>query len=336
MRRREFIAGLLVAATTGRAQAQQSAKVYHIAIVHPSEPVAELTETGTARFAALFKELRGLGYVEGQNIVVERYSGAGRTQHYSELASEVVRKKPDLIFANTSRMVQNFKAATATIPIVGVMADPVPVGIVDSLARPGGNITGVCVDAGPEIWGKRLELLREVVPGISRVGFLAPRAVWEGPFGITAIAALRPAAERMGVSIIGPPLEGTLQEAEYRRVFDAMIEGHPDAVIVGDQTENLSNARLIVELAAKSRLPTIYPFREQVEAGGLMAYATDLLDLYRRAAGYVDQILKGAKPGEIPIYLAVKFELVVNVKAAKAIGLTIPPSLLLRANEVIE
>jgi putative ABC transport system substrate-binding protein len=119
-------------------------------------------------------------------------------------------------------------------------------------------------------------------------------------------------------------------------VFDAMIEGHPDAVIVGDQTENLSNARLIVELAAKSRLPTIYPFREQVEAGGLMAYATDLSSVYRRAAGYVDQILKGAKPGEIPIYLADRFELVVNLKAAKAIGLTIPPSLLLRANEVIE
>jgi putative ABC transport system substrate-binding protein len=333
MRRRELIAGLLLAATTGRAQAQQSAKVYHIAIVHPSAPVAELTETGTARFVALFKELRRLGYVEGQNILVERYSGAGRTQHYSELASEVVRKKPDLIFTNTSRMVQNFKAATATIPIVGLMADPVPMGIVDSLARPGGNITGVCVDAGLEIQGKRLELLREAVPGISRVGFLASRDVWENPLGI---AALRPAAERMGVSIIGPPLEGTLEEAEYRRVFDAMIEGHPDAVIVSDQTENSSNARLIVELAAKSRLPTIYPYREQVEAGGLMAYATDLSDLYRRAAGYVDQILKGAKPGEIPIYLAVKFELIVNVKAAKAIGLTIPPSLLLRANEVIE
>jgi putative ABC transport system substrate-binding protein len=333
MRRREFIAGSFVAATTGRAQAQRSAKVYHIAIVHPSAPVAELTETGTARFVALFTELRRLGYVEGQNIVVERYSGAGRTQHYSELASEVVRKKPDLIFTNTSRMVRNFKAATATIPIVGLMADPVPMGIVDSLARPGGNITGVCVDAGPEIQGKRLELLREAVPGMSRVGFLASRDVWENPLGI---AALRPAAERMRVSIIGPPLEGTLQEAEYRRVFDAMIEGHPDAVIVADQAENSSNARLIVELAAKSKLPTIYPYREQVEAGGLMAYATDLLDLYRRAAGYVDQILKGAKPGEIPIYLAVKFELVVNVKAAKAIGLTIPPSLLLRANEVIE
>jgi putative ABC transport system substrate-binding protein len=140
----------------------------------------------------------------------------------------------------------------------------------------------------------------------------------------------------MGVSIIGPPLEGILQEAEYRRVFDAMIQGRPDAVIVSDQVENQWNVRLIVEFAAKNRLPTIYPYREEVEAGGLMAYATDLLNIYRRAAGYVDQILKGAKPGEIPIYLAVKFELVVNVKAAEAIGLTIPPSVLLRADAVIE
>ena len=260
--------------------------------------------------------------------------GAGRTEHhYSDLANEVVRKKPDLILTISSRMVQNFKAATATIPIVGLMTDPVPLGIVDSLARPGGNITGVCSDAGPEILGKRLELLREAVPGISRAGFLASRGVWEGPSGI---AVLRPAAERMGVSIIGPPLEGILQEAEYRRVFDAMIQGRPDAVIVSDQVENQWNVRLIVEFAAKNRLPTIYPYREEVEAGGLMAYATDLLNIYRRAAGYVDQILKGAKPGEIPIYLAVKFELVVNVKAAEAIGLTIPPSVLLRADEVIE
>jgi len=295
--------------------------------------VADLSETGTPRFVAFFKELRRLGYVEGQNIVVERYSGAGRTEHYSELASEVVGQKPDLILTIRSRMVQHFKAATATIPVIGLMADPVPMGIVDSLARPGGNITGICTDSGPEVIGKRLELLREAVPRMSKAGFLASRRVWEGPFGI---AALQPAAERMGISIIGPPLEGALREAEYRRVFDVLRQSRPDAVIVGDQAENLTNARPIAELAAMSRLPTIYTYREQVDAGGLMEYAPDLLDIYRRAAGYVDQILKGAKPGEVPIYLADRFELVVNVKAAKAIGLTIPPSLLMRADEVIE
>jgi len=333
MRRREFLITLVLSATIPCAHAQQPGKLYRIAIVHPSAPLAEMTDTGNRRFSALFKELRRLGYAEGQNIVVERYSGAGRTEHYSELANEVVRHKPDLILTISSRMVVNFKAATTAIPIVGLMADPVTFGIVDSLAHPGGNITGISSDAGPEIWGKRLDLLREAAPGTSRVGFLASRSVWESPFGV---ASLGVAAERMGISLIGPPLEGTLQEQEYRRVFEAMLQGHADALIVSDQVENFTYRGLIVELAATSRLPTIYPYREQVEVGGLMAYAPDLLDVYRRAAGYVDQILKGTKAGEIPIYLAVKFNLVVNMKAAKAIGLTIPPSLLLRADEVIE
>jgi putative ABC transport system substrate-binding protein len=140
----------------------------------------------------------------------------------------------------------------------------------------------------------------------------------------------------MGISIIGPPLGGALQEPEYRRVFEAMLQDHGDALIVSDQGENLTNRRLIIELATTSGLPTIYPYREQVQVGGLMAYAPDLLDVYRRAAGYVDQVLKGTKAGEIPIYLAVKFDLVINMKAAKAIGLTIPPALLARADEVIE
>jgi putative ABC transport system substrate-binding protein len=144
------------------------------------------------------------------------------------------------------------------------------------------------------------------------------------------------AAQQLGISIIGPPLEGTLQEQEFRRVFDAMLQGHADALIVSDQAENFTYRKLIVELAATSGLPAIYPYREQVEVGGLMAYAPDLLDVYRRAASYVDQILKGTKAGEMPIYLAVKFDLVINMKVAKALGLTIPQALLLRADEVIE
>jgi putative tryptophan/tyrosine transport system substrate-binding protein len=335
MRRRQFITliGGAAAAWPLGARAQRPAEMHRLAIVHPSSPVADLTETGSARYRALFKELVRLGYVEGQTIAVERYSGEGRTEHYAELANEVVRRNPDLILATTSRMVLNFKAATATIPIVGLMADPVLFGIVKSLARPGGNITGVSTDAGPEIWGKRLELLREAVPGTSKVGFLASRAIWDSSFGM---AALRAPAERMKVSIIGPPLEGTIQDKEYQRVFEAWIQGRPDAIIVGDQGENLTYRRLIVELATKSRLPALYPYREHVEVGGLMAYATDLLDLYRRAAGYVGRILNGAKPAEIPIYLASKYELVINVKAAEAIGLTMPAALRALADEVIE
>jgi len=334
MRRREFVALIGGAATWPlAAQAQKSPEMRRLAIVNPANPVAELTETGNPRYVAFFKELRRLGYVEGKNIAVERYSGEGRTEHYAELASEVVSRNPDLILTNRSLLVLNFKAATSTIPIVGLMADPVRFGIVESLARPGGNITGVSTDAGLEIWGKRLDLLREAVPGISKVGYLASRGVWESPI---VMEALQGAAERMGISLIGPPLEGTLQEQEYRRVFEGFEQGHPDALIVGDQAENLTYRRIIIELAAKSGLPALYPYREQAEAGGLMAYAPDLLDLYRRAANNVRDILNGAKPSDIPVYLASKFELVINLKTAKALGLPISPSLLVRADEVIE
>ena len=209
MRRREFLITLVLSATMPSAHAEQPGKLYRIAIVHPSAPLAEMTDTGNRRFSALFKELRRLGYVEGQNVVIERYSGAGQTEHYSELANDVVRHKPDLILTISSRMVVNFKAATTAIPIVGLMADPVAFGIVESLAHPGGNITGISTDAGPEIMGKRLDLLREAAPGTSRAGFLASRFVWDSPFGA---ANLRVAAERMGISLIGPPLEGALQE----------------------------------------------------------------------------------------------------------------------------
>ena len=331
MKRREFLITLVLSATLQCAHAQQGRKLYRIAIVSPSAPAAEMTEAGSPVFGALFKELRRLGYVEGQNVQVERYSGAGRTE--PELATEVVRHNPDLILAFTSRMVLNFKVATTAIPIVGLMADPIAFGIVESLAHPGGNITGIVTDAGPEIWGKRLDLLREAAPGTSRVGFLAFRRSWETP---SWIGGLRVAAERMGISVIGPPLEEGIQEQEYRRVFAAMLQGHADALIVGDSGITFTYRKLIVELAEASGLPAIYPYREQAEAGGLMAYGPDLLDVHRLAAGYIDKILKGTKAGEIPIYLAVKFDLVVNMKAAKAIGLTIPPALLLRADEIIE
>ena len=331
MRRRDFIKVIAGSAVVWplAAQAQKSPEMHRLAIVHPSNPVAELTETGNRGYVAFFKELRQLGYVEGQNIAVERFSGEGRTEHYD---SKVVGRNPDLILTHTSRLVLNFKAATTTIPIVGLMADPVRFGIVESLARPGGNITGVSTDAGQEIWGKRLDLLREVVPGTSKVGYLASRWNWGSPI---AIAALQEAAKRMGISLIGPPLEGT-EEQEYRRVFEALTRSQPGALIVSDSAENLTYRRIITELAAKSGLPALYPYREQATAGGLMAYAPDLLDLYRRAANNVRDILNGAKPSDIPVYLASKFELVINLKTAKALGLPISPSLLVRADEVIE
>jgi ABC-type uncharacterized transport system substrate-binding protein len=336
MRRREFISLLGGAAVMWplAARAQQP-KRYRIAVVHPSHPVADMSEiTGLRHYLALFAELQRLGYVEGQNLIVERYSGEGRTERYAELVGDVVRLKPDVIFAASARLLQNFKSATATIPIVGLTADPVAYGLAANLAEPGGNITGISADAGLEVWGKRLELLRQAVPKLSTVGILNLRAARERP----QTAAIREATERHGISLRGPPLEANAQDAvaEYRRVFAAMQLEGVEALLVPDAPENLTHRRLIVELAQIGRLPAIYPWREAVEVGGFMAYTYNIVDLFRHAASIIDRILKGAKPGKIPFYQPTKFELVINLKTAKARGLNIPPGMLAIADEVIE
>jgi putative ABC transport system substrate-binding protein len=330
--RREFITLLGGAATWPlAARAQQPAKTHRIAIVHPSVSISEMNETGDhPYYPALFKELRRLGYVEGKNLVVARCSGEGREDRYPELCRDVVGTKPDVIVTSASRLVLSFKAATHTVPVVASMADPVPFGIVSSLAWPGGNITGVSVEAGLEIWGKRLQVLREAIPTASKVGFLGSRQIWDLP----QVAATREAAAQVGITLLGPPLE-SLQE-EYRRVVGAMARERVDGIIIGDQLEHVTYRRLIIDLADNARLPTVFPYREQFEIGALMAYGPSLADVYRRLAGYIDQILKGARPGELPIYLASKFELLINQKAARALGLTLPISLLVRADEVIE
>jgi putative ABC transport system substrate-binding protein len=337
MKRREFLA--LVAGAVARPRAaltQQTTKVYRIAIVHPSRPVSQMTETGGVPYwRALFQELRLLGYVEGQNLVVERYSGEGREQNYARLAQDVVQLKPDLIYTFSSPMVGHFKAATTTIPIVGLFADPVRFGLVAGLAKPGGNITGIDFNVGFDILTKRLELLREAIPSLTNVGVLDSRGLREGPGGI----ARREAAQHLGISLVGPPLEGTIQETEYRRVFAAMKKEGAEAILVSDQPENSTNMRLISELSEKSRLPASCPFREYLEGGALgclMSYGVSVVHEFRQVASYIDRILKGAFPGDLPVQQSTKFELVINLKTAKALGLTIPQSLLLRADEVIE
>jgi putative ABC transport system substrate-binding protein len=333
MRRRDFIVGLLCAAPVELAQAQQKAQVYRIAVVNPSDPVEVMSETGSRYgYHAFFLRLRQLGRIEGQNFSVARYSGQGRTEHFAELAREVVRGNPDLIFVNSSRLTREIKVATDTIPVVSIVADPVAFGIVSNLARPGGNITGSTADAGVEIIGKLLDLLREMVPTASRVAWLASPAVRESPFG----AALREVAQRMKISIIDPPLDPPFEEAAYRRVFEAMMQEGVDALVVHDQVENFTNRHLIVGFAEKARIPAIYPSRMFADVGGLMAYGVDIRDLYRHAAEQVDQVLNGTKPSDIPFYQPTKLELVINLKTAKALGLTVPPSLLATADEVIE
>src|SRR5262249_9737883 len=234
MRRREFIAGLLVASTLRHARAQQPAKVHRIAVI-AYVPITDVTETSSLRlWRAFFQELRRLGHVEGRNLVVERYSAKGRTEQYAEVARDVVRSKPDLILATSNIWVQHFKPMTATIPIVGTMADPVGFGLVASLAHPGGNITGISVDTGPEIETKRLELLKEAFPRASRVGVLISRWQWKSP----RAAALREAAQRLGILLVAGLLEGQ-EAAEYRRVFEGMMqEEHVDALYVSPEAEH--------------------------------------------------------------------------------------------------
>lgn len=263
MRRREFIAGLIVAPTMRAAIAQQPAKVKRIAIVHPSRKIDELTIRGPPVYKVFFEELSRLGYVEGQNLVVERYSGEGRIERYAELAREVVGSHPDLIFAPSGVIALPLKPATTTIPIVTITADPIALGLVSSLAHPGGNITGVSSDAGLELYGKRLGLLAEATPKLSNAGYLASRAHWERP---TATAA-REAAKRAGISLTAG-LMVTFNEGEYRRAFATLKQDRVDAIMVSDEGEHITYRELLVELVAKNSLPAIYPYREIVEVGG--------------------------------------------------------------------
>lgn len=332
MRRREFI-GLIsgAAALPFTARAQQPTKMKRVAFVSPSNKIGDIVASNN-RYRSWFEELRRLGYVERQNLVVERYSAEGRIDYFSQLARDVVNTRPDVIFVQSNLLVLAFKAATTTVPIVATAGDPVSAGIVSSIAHPGGNITGVAVDAGFELLGKRLGLLLEAIPKPLNAKYLASQGHWKTASG----HMVQDAAKHLGITISGALLDGTIDEAQYRTVFAAMEHDHVDALMVSPELVNFNNDQLLVDLAAKSRIPTIYAYRETVALGGLMAYAPDWADTLRRAANAVGQILKGANPGDIPFYQATKFELVINVKTAKALGLEIPSSLLLRADEVIE
>jgi putative ABC transport system substrate-binding protein len=330
MRRRDFTIGLLLATAVGAVQAQEPAKQHRIAIVVPAGPATRISDTLPRLWRPFFEELRRLGDVEGQNLTVEWYSGEGRPEGYADLAREVVSRGPDVIVAGGTAVARAVHAATGTIPIVWIGGDdPIQAGLATSLARPGNNITGVHIFAGNEIWGKSLQILKETVPSASKVAFLTTRTVVEDE------RQLREASRRLEISLI-PMLLQEATPSQVQRVFAEIAPDPPDAIIVSATGELSPHRELIVELVEKSRLPAIYAYREYVEAGGLMAYGVDLGELGRRMADDVHQILNGAKPGDIPIYRPTKYEFVINLKAAKALGLTIPPLLLATADEVIE
>ena len=332
MRRREFTAGVLLAAVPWSARAQQRATQRRIAIFHPAIPTTLLTETGGgSAWRAFFSELRRLGYVEGENLIIERYSAEGHHERYADLARHIVSSSPDLIVTGTNPVVIAFKAATNTLPIVAFMLDPLKAGLVTNLAKPGGNLTGITLDAGIEIWGKRLEILKEAVPSTAEAAFLGMRDGWEGSFG----QFLRDAGGRLGISLISMlPQKGTRSEIE--RVFAEMGQHRPDAVLVSGEGDLYAHRLLIAELTQKYRLPAMCPYRDYVDAGGLMAYTVDLAELLRRMADDVHKILSGTKAGDIPIYQATKFQLLINLKTAKALNLFLSPALLARADEMIE
>ena len=335
MRRRDFISLLGGAAVAWplAAAAQQSTNSKRLAIFSPSEPSADLHEhSESKKYRALFAELRRLGQIEGQNLKVESYGREQNTSGVEAVVTEIVRSNPDVILVAGPGAVI-FKKLTSRIPIVVITGDPVKQGLAESLAHPGGNFTGASIDAGLSIHGKRIALLREMVPTMSKLGCLALRLSWNGP---VAGPAIRAAAETAGLPLAVSLLEFGASEADYRAAVESISRDGANAVMVLDSPQVFQDSTLIAKLLGDAKLPAIFTFTESVEAGGLMAYSFDLIELYKRAAHNIDAILRGAKPGDIPIYQVTKFELSINLKTAKQLGLSVPPGLVAIADKVIE
>ncbi|MEO5953652.1 MAG: ABC transporter substrate-binding protein [Chloroflexia bacterium] len=282
---------------------------------------------------AFRQELRALGYVEGRNVDVEYRAAEGRAERLPALAAELVALKVDVIVAPTTPAALAAKLATGGLPIVFIGAgDPVTDGLVSSLARPGGNVTGLS-SVAPDLVGKRLERLRQAVPGVRRVAVLWQPGGSGDRTDRDLLRAADAAARALGVE---PQLVEARTPADFERAFFEIMGARADALTVVGSAMFTNERKRLVDLAAKNRLPAMYSLREFVDAGGLMSYGVNMADLFRRAATYVDKILKGAKPADLPVEQPTKFELVINMKTARALGLTIPQPLLVRADEVIE
>ena len=319
-----LVLGVLVAPLAS--PAQQTGKVYRVGFIVTSarEEVAHLVK-------ALDEGLRELGYVEGRNIVFERRFADGKQERLPALAAELVRLKVDVIVTGANPVIAAVKQATATIPVVmAVSRDPEGSGFVRSLARPGGNITGLANDPTPEILGKNLEFLKEAVPGVSRVALL-----WNPvpPGAGTYRDVVESAARKLGVTFQSVEVRG---RDELEGAFAAMVRERADGVVVFGDPVFFAARSQVALLAMRNRLPAVAPLKEFVEAGGLMSYGPNITDEFRRAATYVDKILKGAKPADLPVEQPTRFELVINLKTAKALGITVPQSVLIRADQVIQ
>jgi putative tryptophan/tyrosine transport system substrate-binding protein len=309
------------------AEAQQPKKVPRIGYLSSVDPATDSVRSEPFRLA-----LRELGYIEGQNIIIEYRYVDGKFDRAAELAAELARRRVDIIVVSGgARLIQPAKNATKTIPIVmsSLGIDPVEAGLVESLARPGGNVTGITL-LSRELGGKRLELFKEVVPKLARVAVLYDPVP---PVSVLEVKDLQAAARALRLTI----QTWEVRDADgFEKVFAAMSKARPDGLYVTPSVLMRANRKLIADFALKSRLPSVYGIREAVDTGGLMSYSADLADSYRRVAYFVDRILKGAKPADLPVEQPTKFELVINLKTAKQIGLTIPQSVLFRADRVIK
>ena len=325
IRRRDFITLLGgVTAWPFGARAQQPGKTPTIGYLAPTNPATLSRNT-----SALLQRLRELGWVEGRTVTIETRWAEGRPERVAEIAVEFIRLNVDVIVTSSTNNSIEMKRATSVVPIVfAVSGDPVGAGLVTSLARPGGNVTGLSIQQTDSA-GKRIELLREIVPGLRRLAVLANP---DSPNVVLELAEIQAAARSIGLDVARSEIR---RAADIDSTFE-LLKARADAVyVVSDPLVN-SNRNRIGMLAVDARLPTIYGFRELVEAGGLMSYGPNLPDLYRRAAEIVDKILRGMKPGEIPVEQPTRFDLVINLTTARALGLDVPMSLLGRADEVIE
>jgi putative tryptophan/tyrosine transport system substrate-binding protein len=323
MDRRAFVTGLgAVLAAPLAAQAQQAGKVYRLGV---------LTLVSAATYEEAFLQgLKERGYIEGQNVEIEWRRAEGKSERLSELAAELVARRVDLIATVSNDAARAAKTATATIPIVmTAVGDPERRGLVTSLSKPGGNATGLSLDAGAEIAGKMLQLLKEAAPHISRVALLSVPDPNVRIWSEHAEGAGKALGLRVQTFVIEDP-------ALILDVLGNVGRAKQDALMTTTSAVMFGVRGRVIEFATKNRLAGIYPFRAYADEGGLIAYGVDLRDLFRRAGGYVDRILKGARPADLPVEQPTKFVLVINLKTAKALGLTIPPSLLLRADQVIE
>jgi putative tryptophan/tyrosine transport system substrate-binding protein len=331
LKRREFITLLGGAAAWPlAASAQQSARVNRVGLVFTTSPVSEMVGPNPNHplVRTFINRLRALGYLEGQNLVLELRSAEGRFDRFPEIMRDLVSAKVDVIVTVANPMTQAAKDVTETVPIVmAYSVSPVEHGLIQSLGRPGGNVTGLTMNVDSELPGKQLQVFKEFLPGISKVAFLHSKE--QEAEGVQNGEA---AARKLGITLL--PAEHT--PTDYAGAFALITRQRPDALIVGASAVNFANRRLIVEFATQSRLPAMYATREFVDIGGLISYGVDFHNLFRRAAEYVDRILRGAKPADLPVEQPAKFALAINLRTVKTLELHLPDQLLALADEVIE